>query len=251
MNTCKPLEARKWFSRKAGTNWTITIVVFIVLLTGLAQFNDWWLAAIISGAGAFGLFFLYLDRRSIGIECGGCGRVVDSNTPWECGFKQCANENTHAFPFINECEHCHFIPKAYECHHCKRLIFLSKDKQDFQFAKILVIQKAAGKPAVVKDVIGDKIANQREAKRDLQHAYELTQLETNIILEKKRAIKPDELEQTRKELDRLYDKNMGKEDAGGSCSVASVNSILDSLSEAKASVASRAELRESRMRPRW
>ena len=37
----------------------------------------------------------------------------------------------------------------------------------------------------------------------------------------------------------------------GSCSVASVNSILDSLSEAKASVASRAELRESRMRPRW
>ena len=35
------------------------------------------------------------------------------------------------------------------------------------------------------------------------------------------------------------------------CSVASVNSILDSISEAKASVASRAELMESRMRPRW
>ena len=35
------------------------------------------------------------------------------------------------------------------------------------------------------------------------------------------------------------------------CSVASVNSILESISEAKASVASRAELMDSRMRLRW
>jgi hypothetical protein len=37
----------------------------------------------------------------------------------------------------------------------------------------------------------------------------------------------------------------------GACSVASVNSILESISEAKASVASRAELMDSRMRLRW
>lgn len=184
MNTCKPLEARKWFSRKAQTNWAITIVVFILLLAILKQFNDWWLALAISGAAVFGLFFLYLDRRSIGIECGGCGRVVDSNTPWECGFKQCRNENTHAFPFINECEHCHFIPKAYECHHCQRLIFLSKDKQDFQFAKILIIPKFTE----VKNVVGEKITAQTEEVRDLEHQLRKTELQKQIEIEKNKSV---------------------------------------------------------------
>ena len=216
MKIIAPLKARDWFKWKTRINWAITIAAFIILFLILVPFVEWWLAIGVSGLGAFCLFLLYLDRRTIGIQCQSakCLKIIETNTPWECGFKHCQNENTNAFPFINQCEHCHFIPKAYECHHCGEPIFLSKDKQKFQSAKILVIPKPSEKPAVVKDALAEKSAKQREKKQDLQHKYELTQLETNIALEKKRAIKPDELEQTRKELDRLYEKNIGKEDAG-------------------------------------
>ena len=218
MKTCTALEARKWFGSKARTNWGITIIVFSALLLVLAQFNAWWLAAAISVAAACCLFFLILGRRSIGIECPNCGRIVESNTPWVCGFKQCHNENTHTFPFINECEHCHYIPKAYECHHCGKLIYLSKDKQNFQFAKILISPKftEVKRPPEIKDVSGDKSARQREEKQDLRHKLEVTKIESDIILEKNRAIKLEEVSicaQLREELERLYNQKMGKEDA--------------------------------------
>ena len=120
MKIIAPLKARDWFKWKMRINWAITIAAFIILFLILVPFVEWWLAIGVSGLGAFCLFLLYLDRRTIGIQCQSakCLKIIETNTPWECGFKHCQNENTNAFPFINQCEHCHFIPKAYECHHC-------------------------------------------------------------------------------------------------------------------------------------
>jgi hypothetical protein len=189
MNICRPIEARAWFKKKERTTWIATIAAFISLLAILSQFNDWWLAIIFAGVGSFGLF-VFLDKRSPGIECINCKRIIATNTPWLCGFgkdgKLCRNENTNTYPFINECEHCHFIPKAYQCHHCGSLIYLSMDRQEFQFARCLVNSKPneERKPVVVRDVVGEKVATQKEDVRDLEHKLRKTELEKQIEIEK-------------------------------------------------------------------
>lgn len=81
------------------------------------------------------LVFHVWEKSPIWIRCGHCGKMIASNTPWICGFKQCRNEHVDAYPFVHRCEHCTAEPKAYQCHHCGKLIFLSEDELAQNFAR--------------------------------------------------------------------------------------------------------------------
>src|ERR1039458_4944699 len=99
MQTCNPLTAKQWFKLRGAINWAVTIVVFIPLVFMLMQLCEAWLAFTIALAVAFCLHFFVLDKRAIGIECPHCGKYIETNTPWICGYKQCRNENVDDFPF--------------------------------------------------------------------------------------------------------------------------------------------------------
>jgi hypothetical protein len=81
------------------------------------------------------LVFHVWDKNPIWICCPHCDKLIASNTPWICGFKQCRNENVDEYPFVHTCEHCRAEPKAYECHHCGKLIFLTSDELKQNYAR--------------------------------------------------------------------------------------------------------------------
>src|SRR5258706_861910 len=57
MQTCAPLEARRWFKLRAPVNWAISVIVFIGLFYGLLFVFDGWVAGVIAIAVAGSLHF--------------------------------------------------------------------------------------------------------------------------------------------------------------------------------------------------
>jgi len=138
--------------------WAISIAVFIVLFFLLTLALDGFLAFIIAVIVTGCLFFFYLDRRATGIECPSCGKYVLTNTPWICGFCGAKNFRVDEYPFVGRCgnKECGAEPKAYQCHHCEKLVFLTPDRQKFNFAKCVNVPDRS-KP-VKKDPVAGKIA---------------------------------------------------------------------------------------------
>jgi hypothetical protein len=221
---CSPLEARWVFKSRPFKHGGYCIAILIPIL-GILWFclnplvgfeNAFPIAFGIASLVALGIFCFY-ESRLIVVECPNCGRDIETNVPWECGYKGCKNENTVQFPFIHECGHCHHIPKAYICHHCKKYIFLSVDRQMDHPAKYL---SKPGVPEVktvtiVKDVIGDKIATQREAVRDLEHELKIATIRKDIEIVSNKPVKPSERtmrDEIRKQMVTLYSRNMSRED---------------------------------------
>src|ERR1044071_5454799 len=126
--SCNPLTARLWFRLREPVNWVIAILLFAVGYFLLMPLVGGFVAWIICVGAAFCLFF-GLQKRPIGIRCTNCRKFLKTNTPWVCGFKQCRNDQTDDFPFVNRCQHCEAEPKAYKCHHCGELIYFTEDRQ--------------------------------------------------------------------------------------------------------------------------
>ena len=188
IQNCTPLEARDVFRMRPWKNGIRGVIVFVAIFS-LAFFHiNFWIMGAVALVAALATF-LYLESRVIVIfiECPSCRKPIDTTTRWECGFKQCWNENTGAFPFIHECEHCHFVPKAYLCHHCLKPIFLTPDRQALHAAKCLA--EPIKPKMVVKDVMGEKVAGQNEEVRDLEHQLKKTTLEKQIEIEKNKPLK--------------------------------------------------------------
>jgi hypothetical protein len=219
MKTLTRLEARWWFKKREAINWGVSAVCFIVLFLALMHVFDTWpggtlLAGIIAIFPVLVLHFFVLGIPAISIACPHCPGYIETKTPWKCGYKNCLNENVGAYPFINKCEHCGYIPKAYQCHHCKELIFFTIDEQKTSYAQCANVSTPLRK--VAPDAIGEKIDKHREEIRDLQHKYTKTKIESDIEIEKQRPIKtPEESARDliRKEMQRLYNLKMEKEDA--------------------------------------
>ncbi len=211
MQTCNPLRARQWFKLRGAINWAVTIVVFIPLVFVLMHLCEAWLAFAIALAVAFCLHFFVLDKRAIGIECPHCGKYIETNTPWICGYKQCRNENVDDFPFIYRCEHCGAEPKAYKCHHCDALIFFTKDQLRINYAQCVNLPV---KPQPVKkDKTVEKVVKQNEEKRDLLHELDVTKIKGDIKEAKSRIEPPPKKKTAFEELEEYYKGMMGNEDA--------------------------------------
>ena len=135
--------------------------------------------------------------------------IIETNTPWICGFKQCRNERVDDFPFIYRCQHCGAEPKAYQCHHCGELIFFTTDQQKINYAKCVNIPVKTT-PAE-KDRTAEKITKQHEEKRDLMHELEVTQLKGDLKEAKKRVEDPKEKTERQileESIARFVDRNM-------------------------------------------
>jgi predicted RNA-binding Zn-ribbon protein involved in translation (DUF1610 family) len=211
MQTCNPLTARQWFKLRGAINWAVTIVVFIPLVFMLMQLCEAWLAFTIALAVTFCLHFFVLDKRAIGIECPHCGKYIETNTPWICGYKQCRNENVDDFPFIYRCEHCGAEPKAYKCHHCDSLIFFTKDHLRVNYAQCVNLP---GKSEPVK------MDETLEAVTDLKGGIQVTKLKVEkakLDVELKglnKDLEPPPKEKTAfEELEEYFKGMMGNEDA--------------------------------------
>ena len=215
MQTCDPLKARQWFKLRTATNWTIIIVAFVSLVFVLQNLLPPIIADAIAIALAFAVFFYYLEKRSIGIECPACHQHIETNTAWVCGFCKEMTVRTDEFPFIGRCEHeeCGQEPKAYKCHHCGELIFFTNDKLKINYATCANAQVEVKSEPVGKDPTADKVRQQQDEKRDLQHELELTRLKGDLK-EAKSKIKPPPAKKTAfEELEEYYKSSVGSEDA--------------------------------------
>lgn len=189
IQNCTPSEARRVFRNRPYKNVALGGIAFAAIFSlSLLSLNLWMVGA--AALVVSGCIFLYLESRVIFIECPSCRKSIDTQTPWECGFKQCDNENVSEYPFIHHCEHCHNPPKAYECHHCGKPIYLTPDRQTTHAAKCLTAPGSSKVKTVVvvKDVIGDKVATQKEEVRDLEHSLRKTVLEKQIAIEKNKPV---------------------------------------------------------------
>lgn len=184
------LGARKAFWQRPFKHFGWGIAVFIPVCFVLMIYLNPFVAAGLALIPAIFIYF-YLESRLIVIECPSCQKDINTDTPWLCGFKGCRNENVAQFPFIYECEHCHYPPKAYVCHHCGRLVFLTSDRQAAHAAKRLDPGPPPVKTVVVvKDVVGDKVATQKEEIRDLEHKLKKTTIEKEIEIVKNKPSVP-------------------------------------------------------------
>jgi hypothetical protein len=192
MQTVDPLEARQWFTRRGPMAWAISIAVFIASFFLLTLALDGFLAFIIAVIATGCLFFFYLDRRAMGIECPSCGKYILTNTPWICGFCGAKNFRVDEFPFVGRCgnKECGAEPKAYQCHHCEKLVFLTPDRQKFNFAKCVNVPDRS-KP-VKKDPVAGKISKQDAELHDLKHELDVTIIKGNIK-EAKARIEPPKM----------------------------------------------------------
>jgi predicted RNA-binding Zn-ribbon protein involved in translation (DUF1610 family) len=211
MQTVDPLSARQWFTWKEPITWASSIVVFTFLFFVLTLVFGGLPAFIIAFIAAFCLHFFYLDKRAIGIECPHCGKYIETNTPWICGYKQCRNENVDDFPFIYRCEHCGAEPKAYKCHHCDSLIFFTKDQLRINYAQCVNLPVKS--EPVKKDQTAEKIGKQDEEKRDLLHELDVTKIKGNIKEAKAKIEPPPKKKTAFEELEEYYKGMMGNEDA--------------------------------------
>ena len=198
------LGARKAFLLRPYKHIGWGAAVFAVVCFVLMLFLNPIVAAALAFLPAFGLYY-YLESRLIVIECLNCEGDINTNTPWECGFKGCRNENVVNFPFVHECEHCHYPPKAYVCHHCGALIYLTSDRQTAHAAKRLNPAPPPVKTVtIIKDVVGDKIATQKQELRELEHLRDKTRIVKEIeVIKSKPAVPPPLRTEVQYMVDRL------------------------------------------------
>jgi hypothetical protein len=177
------IGARKTFRLKPYIDAGYGVAVFVpfCFLLMVCNINPY-VATCIAIVPAFALYY-YRATRLILFEClnPACKKDINTNTPWKCGFKGCENYSVNKYPFIYECEHCHYPPKSYICHHCGSTIFLTSDRDRNYAAKRLnPVPVPVKTVTIVKDVVGDKIATQRQYIRDLEHEKEAAALERDI-----------------------------------------------------------------------
>jgi len=133
-----PLTAKSRFKNRHFSNWMSGIFGYAAVAFGNSLIFPSLLIRPANYAAIpvfWYLVFHVWEKSPIWIRCGHCGKMIASNTPWICGFKQCRNEHVDAYPFVHRCEHCTAEPKAYQCHHCGKLIFLSEDELAQNFAR--------------------------------------------------------------------------------------------------------------------
>jgi hypothetical protein len=179
---CQPLEARRVYKLRPYKNFGAGGGVFAVLFICLIFFINPLIAVLIAGVMGFGVYY-YLESRLLVITCPRCGKDINTNTPWECGFQGCQNLNVDEFPFVHECEKCHFIPKAYICHHCGKTISFTTDPQQLHAAKRLENLELPVK-VVIKDLAKDKASKQKDEIGDLEHELGVTTLKKKIEIVK-------------------------------------------------------------------
>jgi hypothetical protein len=214
MQTHDPLKARNWFKFRAPMNWAISFVVFVPLVFVLQHILPFLIADAIAIAFVFCLHFFYLHKRAIAIKCPHCQRHIQTNTPWVCGVCGTKNLRVDDFPFVNRCENpqCGCEPKAYKCHHhgCARLIFLSKDKSEINFAQCVNM------PEPPKPV---KRKKEKDEFSILQQGIQLGKLrleKAKIDVEYKGLqahLEPPKTKSAFDELEEYYKSQMGNEDA--------------------------------------
>jgi hypothetical protein len=183
------LDARLLFRLRVAINFSIVLAFFIVgaLLISLLPWPL--IGDVILIAISYYLFFHVLNNRTIEIECGNCKKLVEIRTPWTCGFCKRNNNDTDEFPFVHRCVHCGAEPKAYQCHHkgCGKLIFLTKDELDANFAFCL------GKPLTDEKIpieTEDEETGEKERekeKRTLEHQIVIADLSAKLHAVKQKA----------------------------------------------------------------
>lgn len=141
-------------------NWAIILGCFIPAVWVFQHFINPFLVDAVAITAATCVFFLFLHKRAIGIECTSCGQYIQTNTPWICGFCGAKNFRVDDFPFVGRCgnKECGAEPKAYQCHHCEKLIFLTPDRQRFNFAKSVNVPEKSGPARIKKDKDADEMA---------------------------------------------------------------------------------------------
>ena len=217
MKTCDPQEARQRFKVMKHMNWGITIGVFIFLVLALHLFFNFFFADIIAIAVAFCLYFFFLNKRFIAIYCKGCGKIIETNTPWICGACGAKIRRVYDYPFIHQCasKFCNYEPKAYRCHHadCGKPIFLSEDKSEINIARCLNMPET---PQPVKKKKENKIYRETT---ELQEGIQIGKLKVEkakIDLELiglKENLEPKKTKTAFEELEEYYKGMMGNEDA--------------------------------------
>jgi hypothetical protein len=179
---CSASGARQIYKFRPYQNIVIGFAIFIPIALLFTLFLNAWITGGIAFITAFCAYY-FLESRVLIIQCPNCGKDIDTNTPWLCGFKSCRNENVdHQHPFIHECEKCHYPPKAYECHHCHEPIYLTTDRQKIHMAKFLV---GLERVKVKRDVLGEKVAIQKEEVSDLEHVLKTETIKKQIKITKK------------------------------------------------------------------
>ena len=181
---CQPLEARRVFNLRPKIHIGIGSVVFAALLAILIFLINPGIAVLVAGIIAFAVYY-YLESRLLVITCPYCRKDINTNTPWQCGFKGCHNLNVDEFPFVHECgdRDCHYIPKAYICHHCEKPIYLTTDQQQMHAARRLESLEHPVK-VVIKDLAQDKASRQKDEIGDLEHELGVTTLKKKIEIVK-------------------------------------------------------------------
>ena len=198
IQVCSPLEAKRLFKFRPYRHLAYGVAVFTPISAGLMFFINPLLAVVIALIPAVCLCY-YLETRLVVIECLTCGKDINTNTPWQCGFKGCRNENVDKFPFIHECEHCHYVPKAYVCHHGDHFIFLTTDRQKDHAAKRL-----DSPPPTPIDAVKVKMAHQAEKIQDAKYELMMAKYakETEIV-KNKPSTPPPVTPEAQKRLERI------------------------------------------------
>ena len=213
--TTDPLTSRRRY--KARDIETLVVIggVFVFLVS-LLSFGISWLApsvfAMLIGDAALLAFSFYLyiiwRERPIALRCDACANLIQSNTPWICGFCKRANRNANEYPFVRECGHCHNSPKAYKCHRCEEahVIFLSDEKDDAHYAFALNDPKE-------KWVDQEQVSDSRKAAvQEKKHKLEIAEfaLKLKYLKEQRdRLIKKTKLKQNIEAAKEDYDAAMG------------------------------------------
>ena len=190
IQVCDPLKAKRLFKFRPYKHLAYGVAIFapVCLVLMLTPLNPW-IAMGIAFIPALWFYYRW-ETRLIVIECQKCGKDINTNTPWECGFKGCRNENADDFPFIYECGICHYVPKAYECHHCGNLIYLTSDRQQLHAAKRLEFPLPSPPPPVLKDPTKEKAARQAEEIQDAKHKLAMTMYEKEAEIIKNKPSAP-------------------------------------------------------------
>lgn len=134
-----PDLAKIRFKMLTVENLALIAAIYIPGAFLLSKYWFAWPAQIALMTVLYCVFVRLLEHRAIGLECPHCRKHISTNSPWICGVCQKLNLKPSQFPFLHQCEHCHVEPKAYMCHHriCGKLIFLSKDELETNYARCI------------------------------------------------------------------------------------------------------------------
>ena len=182
MKTCDPLKARQQFKVMKYMNWGTALGVFVLLVLTLHHFLNFFFSDIIAIAVVFCLYFFFLKKRVVVIKCDGCGKIIETNTPWVCGECGAKNRRVYDYPFINRCgsKFCGYEPKAYLCHHvgCGKLNFLSNDKSEISAAKCINMPDKP-KP-VIRDEHAEAVAKEQKNLKIAELKVQRAELEVKL-----------------------------------------------------------------------